>query len=86
MSSSFSFRPPPSGSRGPANLAEFIARVNSQPGGFRSIDQDELRRQIEEKKNATANEDAEVRDGSENEEEAPMDVIGARNEILKNIE
>ena len=45
-----------------------------------------MRRQIEEKKNATVNEDAEARDGSENEEEAPMDVIGARNEILKNIE
>ena len=45
-----------------------------------------MRRQIEEKKNATTNEDAEVREGSENEEEAPMDVIGARNEILKNIE
>ncbi|KAH8885786.1 hypothetical protein GQ53DRAFT_845417 [Thozetella sp. PMI_491] len=86
MSAPFSFRPPPSGTRGPKNLSEFIARVSAQPGGFRSINEDDLRRQIEEEKNAAKNEDAEMKDGSDDEEAPSVDIATARGDILKNID
>ncbi len=68
-------------------MAEFIARMSAQPGGFRDINEDDLRRQIQEKKNAVREEDTEMKDGSDEEEDAPsMDIITARGEVMKNIE
>ncbi|KAI0427764.1 subunit 17 of mediator complex-domain-containing protein [Xylaria sp. FL1042] len=91
----FSLRPWPTGDKKPQNLAEFIARVNAQPGGFRDLNEAELRREIESKQQGTL-EDDDV-DGSDEEDEVEDEggaadeakgktAIVAREEFLRNIE
>ncbi|PHH69386.1 hypothetical protein CDD82_7790 [Ophiocordyceps australis] len=45
-SASLSLRPFPVADKDPKNLAEFIARVNAQPGGFRALSESSLRQEI----------------------------------------
>lgn len=94
--SPFSIRPIKApGDRKPKNLAEFIARVNaSRPGGFRTLDEADLRKQIEERKqnqNAGADTtDVHMEDGAGSEDEAETDVVKdltvARMEVLQGIQ
>lgn len=49
--SSFALRPLPYGDRKPKNLGEFIARINAERGGFRSVTEETLRKEIETQDN-----------------------------------
>jgi mediator of RNA polymerase II transcription subunit 17 len=93
--SPFSVRPlQPPNDRKPKTLAEFITRINAQPGGFRNVRQADLQKQVDEKKqkeNADDNGDIQMYDGAADEEEEPesdatKDLTAARNEVLHNIE
>lgn len=90
----FSIRPIKAPSdRKPKTLAEFIARVNAtHPGGFRSLSETDVKKQIEEKEQRRQdgdNADVHMDDGAASEEEADADTIkdlgAARNEVLRNI-
>ncbi|KAI0803796.1 subunit 17 of mediator complex-domain-containing protein [Xylaria sp. FL0064] len=90
----FSLRPWPTGDKKPQNLAEFIARVNAQPGGFRELNEAELRREIEAKQQGTLEDDdvdGSVEEDEEEEQEEAEEAKGktaivAREEFLRNIE
>jgi mediator of RNA polymerase II transcription subunit 17 len=91
-----SLRPQPVDDKKPKNLAEFIARVHAQPGGFRALSETSLREDIrkrEEKEQngePTVDEDVQMADGDahDDDEEAntAQDPNEARMEVLKNIE
>ncbi|KZZ96072.1 RNA polymerase II mediator complex component SRB4 [Moelleriella libera RCEF 2490] len=89
-----SLRPFPIANREPKDLAEFIARVNTQPGGFRALSVQKLRDDIVARDSPNAadsdQDDGDVSDGGGggggNEEEPARDPILARAEVLKNIE
>lgn len=88
-----SLRPYPVADKKPKNLAEFIARVNAGPGGFRSVTEDKLAEEIkvqeEQSRNGVAeDEDVDMSDGDDDgDEETPWkDPQLARMEVLKNIE
>lgn len=88
-----SLRPFPIANREPKDLAEFIARVNTQPGGFRALSVQKLRDEIVARDSPNAadsdQDDGDVSDGGGgggNEEEPARDPILARAEVLKNIE
>ncbi|KAI0967863.1 subunit 17 of mediator complex-domain-containing protein [Xylaria arbuscula] len=89
----FSLRPWPTGDKKPQNLAEFIARVNAQPGGFRGLDEAQLRRDIQAKQQGTleddgddGSDDEEADDDDEAEESNGKTALVAREEFLRNIE
>lgn len=46
--STFALSPLPVGDRRPKTIAEFIARVNAERGGFRNVTQDSLQKEIED--------------------------------------
>jgi mediator of RNA polymerase II transcription subunit 17 len=88
--SPFSLRPWPTGDKKPKNLAEFISRVNAEPGGFRNLNEAQLRQEIQAKEQGQVEDDgsegsSEDEDG-EVEEMKGKNAIGAREEFLKNIE
>jgi mediator of RNA polymerase II transcription subunit 17 len=93
--SPFSIRPiKATGDRKPKSLGEFIARVNiTHPGGFRALNQAEVRRQIEEKDRKQHGDpdtpDVHMEDGAGSEDEADpeasSDLGAARMKILQNI-
>ncbi|KAK3363359.1 subunit 17 of mediator complex-domain-containing protein [Lasiosphaeria hispida] len=74
--------PPPN--RGPKSIAEFIQRVNAEPGGFRALNQSELRRQIEAKNKHDGDVDMDDVPEVDNAAKA-KELITARDELLKNI-
>ncbi|CAM1501804.1 Fc.00g037880.m01.CDS01 [Cosmosporella sp. VM-42] len=92
-----SLRPTPVADGKPKNIAEFIARVNAQPGGFRALDEKKLREEIrarEELKRREENgeimsteedEDVDMSDGQDDDDDA-NDPDKAREEVLKNID
>ncbi|KAL1871981.1 hypothetical protein VTK73DRAFT_1811 [Phialemonium thermophilum] len=85
----FSLQPPPPDDRKPKTLAEFIARVNAQNGGFRTVREDELHKLVEAEEQGIAESvDVDMSDGSDTEEdgETVKDIKTARDEILWNIE
>ncbi|KAK5635743.1 hypothetical protein RRF57_011455 [Xylaria bambusicola] len=88
----FSLRPWPTGDKKPQNLAEFIARVNAQPGGFRNLNEAELRQEIQAKEQGTLEDggiegsDEEEDDEEEAEEAKGKTALVAREEFLRNIE
>lgn len=87
-----SLRPHPVADRKPKNLAEFIGRVNAQPGGFRAVSEDKLREEIRTREANNANGEAADEDvdmsegGDEEDEDVARDPHEARMEVLKNIE
>ncbi|KAF4452227.1 calcium channel yvc1 [Fusarium austroafricanum] len=88
-----SLRPPPVADRKPQNIAEFIARVNAQPGGFRAISEAELKEEIAQKdaKNGDAQDkDLDMADGHEDDEDEDQDALRdlqeVRMEMLKNLD
>lgn len=94
----FSVRPlQPLNDRRPKNLSEFISRVNAQAGGFRNVRQDELQKQVEEKRQKLHHDgnddDVHMYDGTADEEDEQADsdsetkdLTAARNNMLRNIE
>ncbi|KAI1427183.1 subunit 17 of mediator complex-domain-containing protein [Xylaria sp. FL1777] len=93
----FSLRPWPTGDKKPQSLAEFIARVNSQPGGFRNLSESQLRREIQAQQQGTHGDDSvggsdEEDDDDDDDEDDEVEgakgktAIAAREEFLRNIE
>ncbi|KAG6006443.1 hypothetical protein E4U21_007061 [Claviceps maximensis] len=85
-----SLRPFPVADTAPKNLADFISRVNTQPGGFRALTEDKLRDDIRSRETPAAPdsdpEDADMSDAGTEEDQVSKDPSLARNEVLKNIE
>ncbi|TLS22141.1 uncharacterized protein PpBr36_09783 [Pyricularia pennisetigena] len=92
----FSLRPWPTGDKKPKTMGEFIARANAAPGGFRSLNADDLRAQIEARKTGTPpvepSTHMDLDPASDSEEEGDDQTLTtealrkARDEVLKNIE
>ncbi|KAJ4310874.1 RNA polymerase II mediator complex subunit [Fusarium piperis] len=91
-----SLRPNPVADCRPKNIADFITRVNAQPGGFRALSEDKLREDIAAR--GAANGDAEDKDvdmtetGQDEEDEDDEDQETTRDpqevrmEVLRNID
>lgn len=94
--SPFSLRPWPTGDKKPKNLGEFVARVNAEPGGFRSVTEAKLReeiRELEERQDddaadndASAGDASSAADDDDDEEGDTKDALVAREEFLRNCE
>ncbi|PHH78727.1 hypothetical protein CDD80_6362 [Ophiocordyceps camponoti-rufipedis] len=82
-----SLRPVPIADKEPKNLAEFISRVNAQPGGFRDVTESALREAIETNGDASV-EDVVMVDAVEEEDAAApsKDAASARLEVLKGVD
>ena len=85
-----SLRPFPVADKKPKNVADFIARVNAQPGGFRSLSEAKLREEAAKRRLGDADDDDEMDisegDDEDDDEAAAQDPNQARMEILRNIE
>lgn len=87
-----SLRPNPVADRKPQNIAEFIARVNAEPGGFRALSEAKLREEIAQENAANGDaqdKDADMADGDEDDDDdqdAMSDPQEVRMEMLKNLE
>ncbi|KAH7158180.1 subunit 17 of mediator complex-domain-containing protein [Dactylonectria estremocensis] len=88
-----SLRPYPVADRKPKNLAELIARINAQPGGFRAVSEakllDEIRLRDENNQNGeTADDDVDMSEGGDDEddEDAARDLNEAHMDVLRNID
>ncbi|PHH63990.1 hypothetical protein CDD81_5095 [Ophiocordyceps australis] len=86
-----SLRPFPVADKEPKKLAELIARVNGQPGGFRALSESSLRQEIstrgQDDTAAVEEEDEEMADAdSEGGDDAASDAGLARLEVLKNVD
>ncbi|KAF5018421.1 hypothetical protein F66182_9595 [Fusarium sp. NRRL 66182] len=86
-----SLRPNPVADRKPQNIAEFIARVNAQPGGFRAISVDKLREEIAARDRDAQEKDMNMADtGDEADEDEDQDATKdpqeVRMEMLKSID
>ncbi|KAL6889730.1 subunit 17 of mediator complex domain-containing protein [Trichoderma longibrachiatum] len=84
-----SLRPFPVADQKPKNLADFIARVNAQPGGFRAVTEAKLREELKnsESSDGAADEDEDMSsDAGPENEVAEKDPNVARMEVLKNID
>lgn len=86
MAPPLALRPPPPPDRGPKNIAEFIRRMNAEPGGFRALDEDDIRRRIAAQKNK-ADADAEMEDADEADDEPSKtaELVAARDDLMRNI-
>lgn len=84
-----SLRPFPVADKAPKNLAEFIARVNTQSGGFRDVTEEKLQDDIKSREIVNGGdsdqEDVDMSDGG-NDDELVKDPAAARLEVMKNIE
>jgi mediator of RNA polymerase II transcription subunit 17 len=83
--------PIPDADKKPKTIADFIGRINSQPGGFRSVTEEQLNQEIEEEEERRRNGvdedvDMSVSDGDGAEDEDERDPAAVRMEVLKNIE
>jgi mediator of RNA polymerase II transcription subunit 17, fungi type len=87
---SLSLRPFPISDTKPKSLADFITRINSQPGGFRDVDEDKLRQERLAQQHALDGEDVDMSDVEEDVEEGDgtgtQDLMQSRMEVLQNIE
>ncbi|KAK4250900.1 subunit 17 of mediator complex-domain-containing protein [Corynascus novoguineensis] len=84
----FSLQPRSAPQQGPRSIAEFIQRVNAQPGGFRALNWTDVRRELEASLNGGGDQDVDMTgDGSEADSENPetKDIAVARDEILRAI-
>ncbi|TRX90013.1 hypothetical protein FHL15_009114 [Xylaria flabelliformis] len=87
----FSLRPWPTGDKKPQNLAEFISRVNAQPGGFRDVNEARLRREIQEKQQESLEDDGmDTSEGDDDDDEVEevkgKTALVAREEFLKKVD
>ncbi|KAJ4145450.1 hypothetical protein LMH87_004300 [Akanthomyces muscarius] len=87
-----SMRPFPVADKSPKNLADFIARVNALPGGFRSVTETSLEEDIHAR-NETDGEDVDMssdadddNDDDDDEDASAKDPVVARMEVLKHID
>lgn len=65
----FALPPLPVGDRRPKSIAEFIARVNTERGGFRNVTQDSLDKEIVDEANGLVeSQEIDIKDASEAED------------------
>lgn len=65
----FALPPLPVGDRRPKSIAEFIARVNTERGGFRNVTEESLDKEIEDEANGLVeSQEIDIKDASEAEE------------------
>lgn len=70
----FALPPLPVGDRKPKSIADFIARVNAERGGFRNVTQDSLDKEIEDETNGLVEAmEVDTKDASETED--PTDQV-----------
>ncbi|KAJ1336110.1 mediator of RNA polymerase II transcription subunit 17 [Microdochium nivale] len=87
--SPFSLRPWPTGDKKPKNLGEFVARVHAEPGGFRSVSEDQLRDDIKAQDGADLSSPSSAEDNDDQDDEAAQndddtkDAIAAREEFFR---
>jgi mediator of RNA polymerase II transcription subunit 17 len=94
-----SLRPFPVADKKPKTVADFIARVNAQPGGFRSLSEAALREEVARQAQgdgAPDEDDVDMSDGDgdgdgegdavDDDDAAAQDPAQARFEVLRNIE
>ncbi|TWU75137.1 RNA polymerase II mediator complex subunit [Metarhizium rileyi] len=85
-----SLRPFPVADKAPKNLAEFIARVNTQTGGFRDVTETKLQNDIKSRAEVVNGADSDPDDvdmsDAGHDEESSKDPAVARIEVLRNIE
>ncbi|KAH6605181.1 rna polymerase ii mediator complex component srb4 [Trichoderma cornu-damae] len=83
-----SLRPFPVADQKPKNLAEFIARVNAQPGGFRSVTEAKLLEELRNSEDAggVVDHDGDVSEDAGENDVTEKDPNVARMEVLKNID
>lgn len=85
MDPPLNLRPQPPKSRGPQTIADFIRRVNAEPGGFRALNEDEVRRNVIAERNGVQ-EDVEMVTEQEAEEDTKKpDILAARHNIIMNL-
>lgn len=69
-STTFALSPLPVGDRRPKTIAEFIARVNAERGGFRNVTQDSLQKEIEDGANGLVESlEVDMKDAAEDEDD-----------------
>lgn len=83
-----SLRPFPVADKSPKNLADFIARVNALPGGFRDVTEARLRDEMAARADPDASDDdISMDEGDEDDEDsANRDPAQARLNVLRNLE
>ena len=84
-----SLRPFPVADKEPSNLSEFIARVNTQAGGFRAATEGALQDEIRSRDSpggASDQDDIDMSDAGNDDDTSDNDPGAARMEVLKNIE
>lgn len=84
-----SLRPFPVADKSPKNLADFIARVNALPGGFRDVTEAKLRDEMAARADpdAASDDDVSMDEGDEDDEDsANRDPAQARLNVLRNLE
>ncbi|KAK2590884.1 RNA polymerase II mediator complex subunit [Conoideocrella luteorostrata] len=84
-----SLRPFPVADGQASNLADFIARVNTQPGGFRALTKGKLEDEIKSRDTiggADSDQDDVDMSDAGNDDDQAKDANAARMEVLKNIE
>lgn len=89
-----SLKPFPVADRKPQNVADFIARVNAQPGGFRALSESKLREEAARLRargdgvpDDDDDDDVDMSDGGDDDDaDAAPDPQQARIEVLKNVE
>src|ERR1044071_4910375 len=82
----FKLQPQPAPSRGPQTIAEFIQRVNAEPGGFRALNEADIRKAIEERNTQPDNQDddVEMEDTSDSDDTPDTkDIATVRTELLQ---
>lgn len=92
-STPLSLRPFPVADKKPKNVSDFIARVNAQPGGFRSLSEAKLREDAARQAAGDGDADDDDMDISEAEDDEEDEAAAAREDpnlarmdILRNIE
>ncbi|KAK4192475.1 subunit 17 of mediator complex-domain-containing protein [Podospora australis] len=86
----FKLQPQPVASRGPQTIEEFIQRVNAEPGGFRALNEADIRKAIEERNNAPENDeqddDVDMEETSDTDDAPEKDIATVRAELLQSTE
>lgn len=86
MDSPLNLQPRPPNSRGPQTIADFIRRVNAEPGGFRALNEEEVRRNVIAERNGLHHEDVEmVTDQEADDDSKKPDIIAARHNIIMSL-
>ncbi len=91
---SLSLRPFPIADEKPKSLADFISRINGQPGGFRELSEDKLCQELALKNSVDPHQDVDMSDDDDHEDDGAtaegtgttQDLMQSRVEVLQNIE